>query len=97
MDEIKSLSMINEVKVDPRAHRRAIEYKYRQSVLQNKKYYCVNCDIAYRDIIQLNNHYAGMKHNIDRYIKYDCGKCGFYTKNKYDFNKHLTSKKHNSC
>ena len=85
---------MDEIKVDSRAHRRAIEYKYRQGVLEQEKYYCPDCDIAYMSITKLNKHFAGMKHNSERYILYNCDKCGFHTKNKYDFNRHCLSKKH---
>lgn len=91
MDENKQTE---DDQVDLRSHRRAIEYKYRQKAIDEKKYYCEECEIVYRDVIQLTNHINGMKHNPERYITYDCDKCKFYTKNKYDFNRHCLSRKH---
>ncbi len=85
-----------EVDTDPRAHRRAIEDKYHQKVLQDKKYYCEEHDIAYMTITTLSNHFAGMKHHPERYVSYDCDVCNYHTNNKSYFNKHLNTKKHNN-
>lgn len=79
---------------DPRAHRRAIEDKYHQKVIQAKKYYCESCSIAYMSITKLNNHFNGMIHNPERYVMYDCDKCNYHSRQKYLYNRHLSSKKH---
>lgn len=83
-----------EIKPDPRSKRRAIEDKYHQKVLQDKKYYCESCNIAYMSMTILMNHFNSMKHNPNRYVSYKCIDCDYYTKNKSYFNMHLNTKKH---
>lgn len=86
--------MDDDKKEDHRAHRRAIEDKYKLKAVAKKTYYCEEHDIAYMNITTLTNHLNGMQHHPERYVSYDCDDCNYHTKNKYDFNIHLRSKKH---
>ena len=62
----------------------------------NKKYFCVECDRAFRDKAILELHRASKFHVIKpRVIRlHVCDKCNFFTKYKQSYNKHLKTKKH---
>lgn len=74
--------------------RREIEYKYKQKVIDEKRYYCPDHDIAYTCITHLNKHLQGMKHNPKLYVSYYCNYCDYHTKYKYSYKLHLKTMKH---
>ena len=62
--------------------------------IENKKYYCADCERTFRDKTTLKAHMNSMKHNPDRYAKYTCGICNYTTKFKGSLNTHNKTKKH---
>ena len=72
---------------------------YRRNLLQenleNKKYYCMDCDKAYRDKTQLDRHLRSKKHN-NNYKRYKCpfNGCLYENSAQWHLNIHMNSRKH---
>lgn len=62
--------------------------------IASKKYYCSDCDKAFRDKSVLNAHLSGLKHNPDRLVKHTCLPCNYTTRVKANLNKHMMSVRH---
>ena len=62
--------------------------------IAQKKFYCEPCSRAFKDSFDLKNHMGGMKHNPEKYVKYECSHCNYTTRFKPVYTKHLTSKRH---
>ena len=63
--------------------------------IREKKYYCIKCDMAYRDKYQLDRHKDGKKHN-NNYTWYYCtyDGCSYKNNTRFHRDKHLLSRKH---
>ena len=62
--------------------------------IENKKYYCIDCDKAYRDKPSLIYHLKGLKHNPERLVSHTCITCNYTTRIEANLKKHEKSKKH---
>ena len=69
-------------------------YALRQSDIESKKYYCLECNKAFRDKYSLDKHLNGLKHHPERKISYHCASCNYTTKFKHCLTQHLHTKKH---
>ena len=68
--------------------------RQRQRDIASKKYYCSECDKAFRDKTTLDIHLNGLKHHPERKKIYKCEQCNFSSKIKTNYNIHLNSRKH---
>ena len=62
--------------------------------IENKKYYCIDCDKAYRDKASLNEHLNGLRHHPERLVSHSCVICNYTTRLKANLKKHEKTKKH---
>ena len=70
--------------------------KMREQRLLNKffkRFYCEECNIAYGEEANLENHLKGTKHDKG-YVIYVCLKCDFKTKDKLKYKIHKKTQIH---
>ena len=79
------------IKMNPKLKQ---HYALRQKDIENKKYYCVDCDKSFRDKYTLDKHLDGLKHHPERKVMYHCESCDYTTKFKHCLKNHLTTQKH---
>ena len=72
----------------------AMEKRYRQRVMDEKRYYCAKHDKAFWRPDWYKNHMNSRLHNPDLYVSYECKLCGIKTRYKNDYNRHLNTKRH---
>ena len=77
------------MKLDKVAH-----YAQRNRDITSKKYYCSECEKAFRDKYTLDNHLNGLKHHPERKVKHECLLCNYTSPFKANLNKHNNSRKH---
>lgn len=99
MEENKSISFVEEPAYkkycrDNRDIVYEIEKRYRQSIIDEKKYYCAVHDKAFWNPTWYKNHMNCSLHKPKVYVIYECTLCNYASKNKYAYNRHLKAKKH---
>ena len=74
--------------------RRVVNKRYKQKIITEKKFYCIEHNYAFDSITTLNKHLVSRMHNPEKYIRYHCELCNYHTKIKCLLIRHQQSKKH---
>lgn len=78
-----------------KTHLKNYRHNLTEANKESKKYYCRDCNIAYRDKTQLDRHLRSKKHNHN-YKRYKCPftDCSYENNAQYHLTIHLNSRKH---
>ena len=80
--------------INYRQQARANVLRSQMKAVEDKRFYCDDHDVAYRDSTRLNRHLNGRKHHPELYLTYKCEACNYTTKQKFQYNRHILTNKH---